>query len=90
MWTEFLLGNLNAQVRDHEHLATERQATDMPVQDPNISQVIRKVMDVIRQRLSSEYMHLGEEQPGHPALRQISQLSKRTKELIEKSPIPTE
>ncbi|KAL9131741.1 MAG: hypothetical protein Q9217_000416 [Psora testacea] len=51
--------------------------------DPNVA---RKVLDVISQRLQSNYMRIAEEKPSHSALRQIAALSRRSRELMDLAP----
>ena len=47
-------------------------------------------MDVISQRLQSNYMRIAEEEPSHPVLRQIANLSRRSRELMAIAPLSVE
>lgn len=54
-------------------------------QDPELSPVAGRIIDVLSQRLESEYMQIAEEQSQSPdqvqALRKIAFLTRRAKEL---------
>ncbi|KAL9104447.1 MAG: hypothetical protein Q9163_000599 [Psora crenata] len=54
--------------------------------EPDIQKVARKVLDVISQRLQSNYMRIAEDEPTNPMLRQIAALSRRSRELMNLAP----
>ncbi|KAG8526286.1 uncharacterized protein KY384_000279 [Bacidia gigantensis] len=57
---------------------------------PEIQQVLRKVLDVISQRLQTAYIEIAEEQPNNTSLRLIAKLTRQSRELMNLTPLPAE
>ncbi|OCK77962.1 hypothetical protein K432DRAFT_303017 [Lepidopterella palustris CBS 459.81] len=53
--------------------------------DPEIRDVVPRIMEILGQRLTSTYIHLNETAPGTPALRKISSLVSRVNEFSRAS-----
>ena len=55
-------------------------------QDPEIREVAGKILDVLSQRLESEYMRIAENDSQSPALRKIPGLARHARELRARNP----
>lgn len=53
----------------------------MVYQDPDIREVAPKIIEVLSERLQTEYMRINEDQPHNPALRKIHALAKHARDL---------
>jgi hypothetical protein len=53
----------------------------MSIQNPEISEVAGRILEVLNQRLEGEYMRIAEEDPQSPALRKIPALARHAREL---------
>lgn len=51
-------------------------------QDPELREYGPRIMDVLRERLSSGFMHISMTNPAEPALRQIPELSNKAGALL--------
>lgn len=49
--------------------------------DPDIRDVVGKILEILSQRLEGEYMRIAEEEPQNPALRKIPGLARQAREL---------
>jgi hypothetical protein len=81
-WLEVILGLIDPMVyilSNYKHCAT--QPTNASQQDPETRQVSTKIMNVLVQRLESEYMHLAEENSQNSLLRRIPPLTRRAREI---------
>ncbi|KAF1966865.1 hypothetical protein BU23DRAFT_310354 [Bimuria novae-zelandiae CBS 107.79] len=56
--------------------------------DPEIHDVLPKIMEVIKERLTNAYMRLNETSPGDPSLRRIAALVRRVGELVPRPSYP--
>jgi hypothetical protein len=52
------------------------------LQDADIRDIVPKIMDVVKQRLTDTYMALNESTPGSPLLRRISAQVNKCNEMI--------
>lgn len=59
------------------------------LQDPEIHDVLPKIMEVIKERLTHAYMRINETSPGDQSIRRIATLVKRVGELVPRPSYPS-
>lgn len=85
-WLETVLRNIDPHVsipKRQEYVGAKGSW-----QDPEISDVLPKILEVIKERLTNAYMRLNETSPGDASLRRIAALVKRVGEFAPRPSYP--
>lgn len=78
-WLDTVFHAINPRVSPSLPFSTSSQLT--PFQDPEISEVAPRILEVLNQRLEGEYMHIAEADPQSLALLRIPTLARLVREL---------
>lgn len=81
-WLETVFATINAQASGLRPIVLVI-STNVFCQDPEIRDVAPRIMDVLSQRLESEYMRISMANPRDPSLHKIPPLVRQAREMKE-------